>query len=288
MDASLTSELGAVYAAAIQGARSQQQDSVRLRWLADDAAWLIALADGMGGHAAGDLASKIAVDSFVGSFAALRAEHAGFEEAFGTALTEANARIAAMQQARPETRGMGTTLVAAHISRQGLRWISVGDSLLTLYRDGSSARLNEDHSLRGLTEEARGSSSANMLVSALSGGPIQKIDLHTEPLPIVRGDVLMVASDGVLSLADAEIARVLASATPAQVDVMTNSLIDCVERAGVPHQDNCTVALFAPDAGGRATGRSRLALLLYAVLGLAAAGAAIAASLKYFGVGLPG
>jgi len=288
MDASLTSELGAVYAAAIQGARSQQQDSVRLRWLADDAAWLIALADGMGGHAAGDLASKIAVDSFVGSFAALRAEHAGFEEAFGTALTEANARIAAMQQARPETRGMGTTLVAAHISRQGLRWISVGDSLLTLYRDGSSARLNEDHSLRGLSEEARGSSSANMLVSALSGGPIQKIDLHTEPLPIVRGDVLMVASDGVLSLADAEIARVLASAGPAQVDVMTNSLIDCVERAGVPHQDNCTVALFAPDAESRARGRSRLALLLYAVLGLAVAGVAIAAWLKYFGVGLPG
>ena len=288
MDASLTSELGAVYAAAIQGARSQQQDSVRLRWLADDAAWLIALADGMGGHAAGDLASKIAVDSFVGAFAALRAEHAGFEDAFNTALNEANARIAAMQQARPETKGMGTTLVAAHISREGLRWISVGDSLLTLYRGGGSTRLNEDHSLRGISEEARAGSSANMLVSALSGGPIQKIDLRAEPLPMIRGDVLMVASDGVLSLADTEIRRVLGSGTPKQVDVMTNSLIELVERAGVPHQDNCTVALFAPDAASRTSGLSRLALVLFAVLGLAAAGAATAAWLRYFGGGLRG
>jgi serine/threonine protein phosphatase PrpC len=285
MDASLTSELGAVYAAAIQGARSQQQDSVRLRWLADDAAWLIALADGMGGHAAGDLASKIAVDSFVAAFAALRAEHAGFEDAFNTALKEANARIAAMQQARPETKGMGTTLVAAHVSPQGLRWISVGDSLLVLYRDGGSKRLNEDHSLRGISEEARAGSSANMLVSALSGGPVQKIDLRTEPLPMIRGDVLMVASDGVLSLADEEIRRVLAATTPAQVDVMTNSLLELVERAGVPHQDNCTLALFAP-AGGRRPRRSRLALVLFAVLGLAAAAAATAASLKYLGIGL--
>ena len=280
MDASLTSELGTVYAAAIQGARSQQQDAVRLRWLADEAAWLIALADGMGGHAAGNLASKIAVDSFVGSFAALRAEGGGFEDAFNAALQEANARIAAMQQARPETKGMGTTLVAAHISRQGLRWISVGDSLLMLCREGGIVRLNEDHSLRGLSEEARGNSAANMLISALSGGPIQKIDLRTEPLRINRGDVLMVASDGVLSLSEADISRVLASGSASQVDLTTDALIALVQKAANPHQDNCTVALFAEDAADSRAGRWRLVVLV--LLGLAAAGAAAAAWLHFF------
>src|SRR5258705_4960407 len=112
METSLKSELGAVYAAAIQGARSQQQDAVRIRWLADETAWLIVLADGMGGHAAGDLASKIAVDSFVGTFASLREQDTGLEESFRVALDDANTRIAAVQAARPETKGMGTTLVA--------------------------------------------------------------------------------------------------------------------------------------------------------------------------------
>src|SRR5580692_418514 len=162
MATSVSSELGSVYATAIQGARSQQQDSVRVRWLADEQAWLIALADGMGGHAAGDLASKIAVDSFVGTFAARRDEQDDLGQAFQLALEDANARIAAVQSARPETSGMGTTLVAAHVSREGLRWISVGDSLLLLYRDGGLTQLNEDHSLRGVSPEQRGGAAPNM------------------------------------------------------------------------------------------------------------------------------
>src|SRR3954454_22221591 len=113
MGISLKSDLGSVYATAIQGSRSQQQDAVRLRWLAADRAWLIVLADGMGGHAAGDLASKIAVDSFVGTFAATREAGSGLEAAFKRALEDANAKIGEVQAVRPETKGMGTTLVAA-------------------------------------------------------------------------------------------------------------------------------------------------------------------------------
>jgi serine/threonine protein phosphatase PrpC len=275
METSLQSDLGTVYAATIQGARNQQQDAVRIRWLADEAAWLIVLADGMGGHAAGDLASKIAVDSFVGAFASMREGDAGLEESFRSALDDANARIAAVQSARPETKGMGTTLVAAHISGQGLRWVSVGDSLLMIYRDGAVAHLNEDHSLRSLSAEARGAAAANMLTSALSGGPIHKIDLHLDPLPVGVGDLLIVASDGVLSITDEQIAGVLSSTPVVEVDAMTEALIDSVNLAEKPHQDNCTIAMFSPSAERAAT-RFGLRVILGSLLILAALGAAAA------------
>jgi serine/threonine protein phosphatase PrpC len=248
MATSLSSELGSVYATAIQGARSQQQDSIRVRWLADEDAWLIALADGMGGHAAGDLASKIAVDSFVGTFAARRDERDDLGEAFRLALEDANGRIAAVQSARPETSGMGTTLVAVHLSREGLRWISVGDSLLWLYRDGSLTQLNEDHSLRSVSPEQRGDAAPNVLISALSGGPIQKIDLRTEPVAINGRDLVIVASDGMLTLSTEQMSTILVANASAEAEAITEALIDSVNREQKPHQDNCTIALYAGNA----------------------------------------
>jgi serine/threonine protein phosphatase PrpC len=282
MENVLTSDLGVVYAAAIQGARSQQQDAVRIRWLADEAAWLIVLADGMGGHAAGDLASKIAVDSFVGEFASMREESAGIEESFRSALNDANAKIAAIQSARPETKGMGTTLIAAHISEKGLRWISVGDSLLMLCRDGAITHLNEDHSLRSLSDEARGDASANMLTSALSGGPIHKIDLHVAPLPVNSSDLLIVASDGMLSLTDQEIVGVLASSETPEVGAMTKALIDSVNQAKRPHQDNCTIVMFSRSIDSASP--SRLGGVLAGLSIVAVLGAAVVFALyrQYF------
>jgi serine/threonine protein phosphatase PrpC len=278
MGISLNSDLGPVYASAIQGARSQQQDAVRIRWLANDAAWLIVLADGMGGHAAGDLASKIAVDSFVGTFASMREERAELDATFRHALEDANARIGTVQSTRPETVGMGTTLVAAHVSDQGLRWISVGDSLLMLYRAGALKRLNEDHSLRALDEETRGGAAANMLISALTGADIQKIDLRIEPVAIRRGDLVIVASDGVLTVTDEQIAKVLASGPPTEVAAMTEALFEQVHFAGVPRQDNCTIAMFAPGAPARASFPRPLRWIIWfglvAALAAAAAGAA--------------
>jgi PPM family protein phosphatase len=281
MGISLNSDLGPVYASAIQGSRSEQQDAVRLRWLADDGAWLIVLADGMGGHAAGDLASRIAVDSFVGTFASDRDEGSELETAFKHALEDANAKIGTVQDMRPETAGMGTTLVAAHISNQGLRWVSVGDSLLMLYRAGSLKRLNEDHSLRALDAEARGGAAANMLTSALMGADIHKADLRLKPVAIERGDLVIVASDGVLSLPDEQIADILASVQPADVDAMTEALIEQVHLKDVPRQDNCTIAMFAASAPRRASARRTLRWIGWLCFIVALAAAAIAAARYY-------
>lgn len=278
MATSISPELGSVYATAIQGARSQQQDSVRVRWLAEEQAWLIVLADGMGGHAAGDLASKIAVDSFVGTFAAGRAEQGDLGGSFQLALEDANDRIAAVQSARPETRGMGTTLIAVHISREGLRWVSVGDSLLLLYRSGGLTQLNDDHSLRGVSPEQRGNAAPNMLISALSGGPIQKVDLRTEPVAIDASDLVVVASDGLLSLSNEQMAGVLAANASGEAEAMTEALIESVNREQKPHQDNCTIALYAASAERPRRGSLRLPLLaaLFTLLVAGALGAAAA------------
>src|SRR5262249_458283 len=144
-------DVGSVYATAIQGDRTQQQDAVRVRWLEAERAWLIALADGMGGHAAGDVAGKLAVDCFVAAFRSLPHDNASLEDALVGAQRDANTQIDSVQASHPELEGMGTTLVAAHIGDEGLRWVSVGDSPLYLYRDAALVRLNDDHSLRSLS-----------------------------------------------------------------------------------------------------------------------------------------
>jgi serine/threonine protein phosphatase PrpC len=239
------SRLGSVYTTAMQGDRSQQQDAYRARWLDFDGAWLIVIADGMGGHAAGDLAGKLAVDCFVAAFASLREGNSDFEAAFVGALKDANSLIASVQASRPETAGMGTTLVAAHISGEGLRWISVGDSPLCIYRDGSIMRLNEDHSLREVDPSDRGGASANMLRSALTGGPIQLIDLHIDPIKVLKSDLVILSSDGVLTISGQEMAKVIQASPAHRPDIVGERLIEAVTDADNPRQDNCTIAVYS-------------------------------------------
>ena len=147
----------------------------------------------MGGHAAGGVASRLAADTFVSAFTSSRSGGAPLAEALQSALDEANARIARGQQEMPETEGMGTTLVAAHLSPEGLAWVSVGDSPLWMLRSGRIDRLNEDHSFR--PEVARGVRAiANMLQSVLNGNPIALVDLQPRPRRLRAGDLVLLAS----------------------------------------------------------------------------------------------
>ena len=121
---------------------------------------------------------------------------------------------------------MGCTIIAAWIDDLGIRWTSVGDSLLLLYRLPDVIRLNADHSLGSFLDEqarqnritrseAKRNRNRNALRSALTGSKIDLIDLRSEPLELRPGDWVLLASDGICSLHGDEIADVVySSANP--------------------------------------------------------------------------
>jgi serine/threonine protein phosphatase PrpC len=240
------------FGAEIRGRRSEQEDSFRLRQFEDDGSWLIVLSDGMGGHAAGALASRIAAEGFLASFAALKARSAPLEEALVTALHDANDRIGHVQQAAPDAEGMGATLVAAYLGAAGVSWISVGDSPLWIWRAGRLRRLNEDHSMRGLVRHGeRGA--GNLLRSALGVPSIPMIDCHAAPEPVARDELVVVASDGILTLDEEQIGNYIAAHARDGLEPLATGLLEAVAGAGRNNQDNCTIVLAAPDAAALAS-----------------------------------
>lgn len=223
-----------------QGARPYQEDSWALKRLADGA-WLAVVADGMGGHAGGAVASKLVVEAFV------KTVEGGGSLADG--LQAANRAVSAGVVAKPDLTGMGATLVAALLQADEVRWISVGDSPFYLVTAGKLERLNADHSLapqidelvaRGMltAEEAAHHPGRHTLREAVMGEPLALIDEGHRKLGAHAR--LLLCSDGVQSLADDRIA--IEAAKPVR------GLIDAVLAAGRPHQDNITVVKLEPQS----------------------------------------
>jgi protein phosphatase len=215
---------------------------------------LLLVADGMGGHAAGNRASELAVRTFAGAF------HRGGEmrERFTRAVDAANDALAAAIEANPdELEGMGTTLLAAAVTPLGLEWASVGDSPLYLFRRGTLRRINADHSFRPVLREmvAKGemteaqaatSSLRNRLRSGLVGGEIALLDLAPTPLPLLDGDLVLAGSDGLQTLTDDALAAVLREHGSADAATLAAQLVQAVLAAGAAKQDNITAAIVNP------------------------------------------
>jgi PPM family protein phosphatase len=216
-----------------QGARAYQEDSWALRTLADGAL-LAVLADGMGGHAGGAVASRLAVGAF------LMAMENG--SSLANALDAANSAVGEASRRDAAFENMGTTLVAIVVSQDEVRWISVGDSPLYLAAGPRLERLNADHSMvpqieallaRGIitAEEAARHPGRHTLREAVMGNPLTLVDEGRRALH--PGERLLVCSDGILTLDDAGIVRLAAGSVQA--------LIDSVLAAREPGQDNVTV-----------------------------------------------
>ncbi len=241
-----------VHGAAIQGRRQEQQDCFRSVWLPVEKAWLLLVADGMGGHAGGGTASRLAADTFVADFTARRAAGDKLAAAFQSALDAANARIARSQSDDPDLADMGTTLVAAHLAPEGLSWISVGDSPLWLLREGHIERVNEDHSFRPAV--AKGVKAiANMLQSVLNGQPVAMVDLKARPRRLRKGEFVILASDGLLTLEEKDIALVGAGAAAEGAQATAKALLAEVESRQKSNQDNCAVVVAMPPADAEKT-----------------------------------
>lgn len=236
------------------GARDFQEDAFLTTYL-DDAggtsksAVLAIIADGMGGHAAGNIAANLVVSTFNGSVTRSFGSEE-FPPLLRECVTRANDSLKESIRETPALDGMGCTLVAATVVRGKLWWISVGDSHLYLLRDGELSKRNEDHSYGGYLERMKAQGldlepdpalSRNMLMSAVTGEEIAEIDCPEKPLQLRPGDRLILASDGLDTLSRGQITQFCAWSKSAKDCV--GSLLKAVEDGGRPRQDNTTVVV---------------------------------------------
>ena len=260
------------------GKRAYQEDSFGLldgRELGLDRGEqaVLLVADGMGGHVGGAMASDLLCKAFVEAYPQASGS---IVERLQSGLEAGNKAIRAAVTEDFSLAGMGSTLVAAVVASDGLYWISVGDSPLWLLRAGQLERLNADHSEgaeldalvaegRMTAEEAARDPRRNLLNSAVMGGHIEMIDvsgqpfddlptlseLELEPMALEQGDLVVLASDGLQTLSEPAIAAILAQTQDAPLADRVAALIQAVDEAGHPHQDNTTVLLYAPQCPDR-------------------------------------
>ena len=215
-DSNAVSELAIL---TVLGDREDQQDSFGYELKQNEG--LVVLCDGMGGREGGKLASSVAVDEFLTSYD--RAYPCGDPAEFLRMTTgSANRRVMAMTGRDGAPLNAGTTVVALLISDRQLYWNSVGDSRAYLLRNGEFVQFTLDHNygtvLRekksaGLIDEAQFESEkdrAEALISFLGSGEEILIDYNDRALQLMKGDKIVVMSDGLYKLVpDEEIARVV-------------------------------------------------------------------------------
>ncbi len=236
--------------AASQGARRYQEDAAAV-WPRAHAhpALLAVLADGMGGHAGGAMASQLVCETFIAQFTEAAG---GNPERLTRALDASNSAITRTVDGNPALSGMGSTLIGAAFGPEGLEWVSVGDSPLYLYRRAEIALLNEDHSLapaldqlaaegRITADAARSDPRRHMLRSAVTGEELDLVDLSRKPLGLEPGDYVILASDGIHSIDEAEIARIVSGYAADGPEAVADALVRAVLNARETHQDNVTV-----------------------------------------------
>jgi PPM family protein phosphatase len=219
---------------------------------------LLVVADGMGGAAAGEVASEMATDTIYSHLVKTwNEEHEVTPQRFAYRLKEAvevaNASIHAHAKAHPEVRGMGTTTTAAGLLNDHLYLTQVGDSRAYLIRGGTAHQITKDQSLMQrlveageLTEEeAAQSERRNIILQALGPDPKVKVDLtHQE---VRRGDVLVLCSDGLSGqVKKEEIAEVVS--TTRELSAVCDRLIAMANERGGP--DNITVVVARFDGDG--------------------------------------
>lgn len=212
---------------------------------------LIAVADGMGGHAGGKVASTLALDSLRAVFENGTADSS---EMLMTGFASAQQSILNHVASHPELDGMGTTCTAAILHRGNLSYGHIGDSRLYLLRAGSFGPITQDHSLVNqlvesgvLTpEQAASHQQKNVLTRALGMASSEvAADFSNQPIPLSPGDVLVLATDGLHGVVSTEeIGH--AAQTQSPYDACRTLVAMAKERGGL---DNITIQILRLQAG---------------------------------------
>jgi len=220
---------------------------------------LYVVADGMGGHASGEVASKMAVDTLQEFFAATADDpertwpykmdrNKGYEEnRLVTGIKLCNLRIYEQAQRNAKQRGMGTTLVALFAVEDGIYVAHVGDSRVYRIHEAAIEQLTEDHSLlndykkmKRLTEEEIANfPHKNVIVRALGMKDTVKVDTRFEAPR--AGDTVLLCSDGLSGpVTDPDILKIVLDSP--DLPTASNRLIEAANENGGPDNITCVVA----------------------------------------------
>ena len=226
-----------------RGARARNED--RIGYCYTREACLLVLADGMGGHAAGDVAAQIALNSVCALFQAratpLLDDAPGF---LAEALLHAHRQILRHAQQHHLADAPRTTLVVALLQQGQAWWIHCGDSRLYLARAGALLARTRDHSFRAMAERSGqppASVNRNLLFTCL-GSPSLPISDQAGPWPLARGDRLLLCSDGLWDvLGETELLALLAHDP---VSLCVPRLVDrALQHAGASSDNVSAIAL---------------------------------------------
>jgi protein phosphatase len=205
---------------------------------------LFVVADGMGGAQAGEVASEMAVESFVPGLP----DGGSPAEGLVHIIEDANRRIHERSRTHSGKAGMGTTVTAAHVGEDAVTIAHVGDSRCYLARAGKLIRLTRDHSLvaelveRGkLTEEAAEKHPQRSVITRALG-PEPNVQVDVVEYPAQAGDLFMVCSDGLTSMVNEPRLEPLLVGNDRPLDELGRALIAAANAAG--GRDNITVILF--------------------------------------------
>lgn len=233
-------------------------------YLCDNQQSIYLVADGMGGVAGGELASKMAVDNFVSKIYPflqdydvtlpfdLKANNGYIPSLMKYAIEEANASVHQYGLNDPSMRGMGTTFTAV-IPYEGKLYVGhIGDTRLYRIRSREITQLSEDHTLvqqlvkegQITPQEARRHPKKNVITRSLGPKPKIKIDIFSEPL--ISGDIYLLCSDGLHGMVEEEdFTNTLLALEDNNLEDIGKRLIDLANEGG--GKDNITLVLFRID-----------------------------------------
>lgn len=217
----------------------------------DLASGIFVVCDGMGGMAAGEVASAAAVKELVEHFCLNAEAGASMEDRLYKAILHTNREVYQLAQDSAQRRGMGTTLVSACIDGQRLLIGNVGDSRAYFLREGVCAQITNDHSFLAEqvrsgsmnAEEALASPLQSVITRAIGSAESVQPDIFTGS--INPGDIVLLTSDGLTRYADGKaIAEIVLSC--ASLPEACQALIDTAKRQGAVDNVTCMLLQFLP------------------------------------------
>jgi PPM family protein phosphatase len=208
---------------------------------------VFAVADGLGGHQGGEVASAAAVEPLAALDGREFADPAEAAEALAGAIAEANSAILDQAAGNPGLWGMGTTVTAAALAGDHLQLAHVGDSRAYLLRDGSFDQVTTDHTVvgelvrRGRLTPAQAAVHPERSILTRAVGLDPRIPVDTpDPIDLRQGDQILLCSDGLTeAVPEPQIAELLT--TNPDGDAACRALIDTANNAGGP--DNITLII---------------------------------------------